>query len=59
MPPLAGAVMWLNSAPLSNKSLRSKVVLVNFWTYSCINSLRELPISKRGQPNTRTPDWLS
>ena len=34
---------WLNSAPLTSKSLRGKVVLVNFWTYSCINSLRELP----------------
>jgi thiol-disulfide isomerase/thioredoxin len=43
MPDLDGAVSWLNSAPLSGKSLRGKVVLVNFWTYSCINSLRELP----------------
>jgi len=43
MPDLDGAVAWLNSNPLSSKSLRGKVVLVNFWTYSCINSLRELP----------------
>src|SRR5262245_26088771 len=43
MPDLDRAVTWLNSAPLSSKSLRGKVVLVNFWTYSCINSLRELP----------------
>ena len=43
LPDLGGAVAWLNSAPLSSKSLRGKVVLVNFWTYSCINSLRELP----------------
>jgi thiol-disulfide isomerase/thioredoxin len=43
MPDLDGAVTWLNSTPLSSKSLRGKVVLVNFWTYSCINSLRELP----------------
>ena len=43
MPELDGAVAWLNSAPLSGKALRGKVVLVNFWTYSCINSLRELP----------------
>ena len=43
MPDLDGAVTWLNSAPLSSKALRGKVVLVNFWTYSCINSLRELP----------------
>jgi thiol-disulfide isomerase/thioredoxin len=43
MPDLGGAVAWLNSPPLNRKSLRGKVVLVNFWTYSCINSLRELP----------------
>src|SRR5271165_4063262 len=46
MPDLEGAVAWLNSPPLSNKALRGKVVLVNFWTYSCINSLRELPYMK-------------
>jgi thiol-disulfide isomerase/thioredoxin len=46
MPDLDGAVAWLNSAPLSGKTLRGKVVLVNFWTYSCINSLRELPYMK-------------
>ena len=46
MPDLDGAVAWLNSTPLSGKSLRGKVVLVNFWTYSCINSLRELPYIK-------------
>ena len=43
MPDLDGGAAWLNSAPLNSKSLRGKVVLVNFWTYSCINSLRELP----------------
>jgi thiol-disulfide isomerase/thioredoxin len=43
MPELAGAAAWLNTPPLSRNSLRGKVVLVNFWTYSCINSLRELP----------------
>jgi thiol-disulfide isomerase/thioredoxin len=46
MPDLDGAVAWLNSPPLSSESLRGKVVLVNFWTYSCINSLRELPYIK-------------
>jgi len=46
MPELDGAVAWLNSAALSSKALRGKVVLVNFWTYSCINSLRELPYMK-------------
>src|SRR5215472_15603477 len=46
MPDLNGAMAWVNSAPLSSKALRGKVVLVNFWTYSCINSLRELPYMK-------------
>ena len=43
MPDLNGATAWLNSAPLSRKSLRGKVVLIDFWTYSCINCLRALP----------------
>jgi thiol-disulfide isomerase/thioredoxin len=34
---------WINSAPLGPASLRGKVVVVDFWTYSCINSLRNLP----------------
>jgi cytochrome c biogenesis protein CcdA/thiol-disulfide isomerase/thioredoxin len=42
-PPLTGAVEWLNSPPLSLKALKGKVVLVDFWTYSCINCLRTLP----------------
>jgi thiol-disulfide isomerase/thioredoxin len=46
MPGLDGAAGWLNSTPLSSQSLRGKVVLVTFWTYSCINSLRELPYIK-------------
>src|SRR6185437_3761800 len=47
MPELKGDRGWLNSAPLSTKSLRGKVVLVDIWTYSCINSLRQLPYLKR------------
>jgi cytochrome c biogenesis protein CcdA/thiol-disulfide isomerase/thioredoxin len=43
MPDLSGAVAWLNSPPLGSKSLRGKVVLIDFWTYSCINCLRALP----------------
>ena len=43
MPDLSGAVGWLNSPPLSGESLRGKVVLIDFWTYSCINCLRTLP----------------
>ncbi len=43
MPPLAGAVAWLNSAPLTTEGLKGKVVLIDFWTYSCVNCLRALP----------------
>jgi cytochrome c biogenesis protein CcdA/thiol-disulfide isomerase/thioredoxin len=42
-PSLAGATGWLNSQPLTVESLRGKVVLVDFWTYSCINCIRTLP----------------
>ncbi|THD64070.1 cytochrome c biogenesis protein CcdA [Phenylobacterium sp.] len=42
-PPLAGAVEWINSPPLTREGLRGKVVVVDFWTYSCINCLRSLP----------------
>ena len=43
MPALDGAVQWLNSPPLSRESLRGKVVLVDFWTYDCINCQHTLP----------------
>jgi cytochrome c biogenesis protein CcdA len=42
-PSLSGAVEWLNSPPLSIDALKGKVVLVDFWTYSCINCLRAIP----------------
>jgi cytochrome c biogenesis protein CcdA/thiol-disulfide isomerase/thioredoxin len=42
-PSLSGAVDWLNSPPLTSEGLRGKVVLVDFWTYSCINCLRAIP----------------
>lgn len=42
-PPLSGATEWLNSPSLTPASLRGKVVLVNFWTYTCINWLRQYP----------------
>ncbi|MDM0026444.1 cytochrome c biogenesis protein DipZ [Variovorax saccharolyticus] len=42
-PPLTGATGWINSAPLTPEALRGKVVLVDFWTYSCINCLRTVP----------------
>ncbi len=46
LPELSGATAWINSPPLTPMSLRGKVVLVDFWTYSCINCLRTLPYIK-------------
>jgi len=46
LPPLTGAVDWLNSTPLTATQLKGKVVLVDFWTYSCINCLRSMPYVK-------------
>jgi thiol-disulfide isomerase/thioredoxin len=40
---LSGATEWINSKPLTAKQLKGKVVLVDFWTYSCINCLRSVP----------------
>ncbi|WP_419710030.1 cytochrome c biogenesis protein DipZ [Pseudomonas sp. NFX224] len=46
MPALNGAVQWLNSPELTNASLRGKVVLVDFWTFDCINCKHTLPYVK-------------
>ena len=43
LPSLGGATEWLNSPPLTPAGLRGKVVLVDFWTYTCVNWLRTLP----------------
>src|SRR5277367_5425522 len=43
MPPFAGAAEWLGSEPLGPAELRGHVVLVNFWTLTCINWLRQEP----------------
>ncbi len=43
IPSLAGATAWLNSPPLTAEALKGKVVLIDFWTYSCINCLRAIP----------------
>lgn len=42
-PEFAGIEAWLNSQPLTMKDLKGKVVLIDFWTYSCINCVRTLP----------------
>ena len=46
LPPLTGATEWLNSPALTPDALKGKVVLVDFWTYSCINCLRAIPYVK-------------
>jgi thiol-disulfide isomerase/thioredoxin len=43
LPSLGGATGWLNSPPLTAAELRGKVVLIDIWTYTCINWLRTLP----------------
>jgi thiol-disulfide isomerase/thioredoxin len=43
MPPFDGATAWLNTEPLTPADLRGSVVLVNFWTLTCINWLRQEP----------------
>lgn len=43
MPELSGAIAWINSPPLTREALLGKVVVIDFWTYSCINCLRALP----------------
>jgi len=43
LPPLEGLGPWINSAPLTREALRGKVVVIDFWTYSCINCLRSIP----------------
>src|SRR3954453_18735221 len=43
LPSFDGATGWLNSPPLTATDLKSKIIIVNFWTYTCINWLRQLP----------------
>lgn len=47
MPEFAGIADWINSKPLTPQELRGKAVLVDFWTYSCINCVRTLPYLKK------------
>ena len=42
-PEFAGTQEWINSEPLSMQGLRGKVVLIDFWTYTCVNCIRTLP----------------
>jgi cytochrome c biogenesis protein CcdA/thiol-disulfide isomerase/thioredoxin len=45
-PDIEGIETWLNSNPLPLKDLKGKVILIDFWTYSCINCIRTLPYLK-------------
>jgi len=53
-PEFAGIEAWQNSAPLTMKELQGKVVLIDFWTYSCINCVRTLPYLTDWDRNTAT-----
>ena len=56
-PDFAGIDGWVNSKPLTMQELRGKVVLVDFWTYSCINCLRTLPHLEAGIVCTGSAAW--
>jgi len=45
-PPIQGISAWINSPPLTLNDLKGKVILIDFWTYSCINCIRTLPYLK-------------
>jgi len=46
LPPLDGIGPWFNTKPLTRDQLKGKVVVIDFWTYSCINCLRSIPYVK-------------
>ncbi len=58
MPELVGAVSWINSKPLTKADLKGKVVLIDFWTYSCINCLRTLPYVKAWAEKYKNTDLV-
>lgn len=57
-PGFSGGTAWINSQPLTAAELRGKVVLVDFWTYSCINCLRSLPYVRAWQKTYRNRDFV-
>jgi thiol-disulfide isomerase/thioredoxin len=57
MPSLGGATAWLNAPPLSAAGLRGRVVLIDFWTYTCINWLRTLPYLRAWAEKYRSMAW--
>ncbi|CAN7581752.1 cytochrome c biogenesis protein DipZ [Pararhizobium sp. LjRoot255] len=57
-PSVDGAVEWLNSPPLTTEQLRGKVVLVDFWTYSCINCIRTVPYVRAWAEKYKDQDFV-
>ena len=57
MPSLGGATEWLNSEPLGEAELRDHIVLVDFWTLTCINWLRQEPYVRAWSQAYRTTGW--
>ena len=58
LPGFDGATGWLNSEPLTPAGLRGRVVLVNFWTYTCINWLRTLPYVRAWADKYKDPVFV-
>jgi thiol-disulfide isomerase/thioredoxin len=58
LPGFEGATGWINSSPLTARDLRGKVVLVNFWTYTCINWLRQAPYVRAWHANYESDGLL-
>jgi cytochrome c biogenesis protein CcdA len=58
LPSLEGATSWLNSKALTKEDLKGKVVLIDFWTYSCINCLRTLPYVKAWAEKYKNDDFV-
>jgi hypothetical protein len=57
MPSLDGATQWLNAEPLGPAELRDHVVVVNFWTLTCINWLRQEPYVRAWSRPIETTGW--
>ena len=57
-PELTGLGSWINSEPFTLESQRGKVVLIDFWTYTCINCIRTLPYLKEWHAKPIFPRWI-
>jgi thiol-disulfide isomerase/thioredoxin len=56
-PDFVGITQWLNSGPLHMRDLRGKVVLVDFWTYGCVNCVNTCRMSRGCRRNTAVVAW--